>query len=246
MQAGDPFGPLGQWFCTKLWRGAGHGACMAAWMMEKLGVHKQYANRLIEPFAHITVVVTATEYANFFALRNHPAAQPEIQALAECMWDLWLHHWPRELNWGEWHLPFVDYWGMLEAICNDPGHMPHPLIRKSVACCARTSYLNHGKEETTQAENDALHDRLVAENPKHASPAEHQATPMQAAKVDAWGESKSTDRDFSGNLRGWTQYRKQLHEENITTYAEEPDYLKPHNPFAPRDSLLMEPTRSRS
>jgi hypothetical protein len=221
MQAGNPFGPFGQWACTKLWRAAGHLACASAWLMEKLGVHKQYANRLIEPFAHITVVVTATEWANFFALRNHPAAQPEIKALAQCMLELWLHNEPLPLKDGMWHLPFVDDNEMLEASYYNPDQMT-TLIKRSVACCARTSYLNHDKTMPDDSANLKLHDQLVAEDPKHASPAEHQATPMySAATPDTW----------SGNFRGWKQYRKTIEGENVNVYSEVPDYLKPRNPF---------------
>lgn len=227
MQAGDPFGPRGQQLCRGLWRAAGLTACGAAWLMEKLGVHKQYANRLIEPFAHITVVVTATELANWFALRNHEAAQPEIRALAKCMWELWLRNFPQQLQFGQWHLPFVDDFEMIEAWHlwkkdkTDPKMVN--LIKKSVACCARTSYKNHDKTSSTQEENNGLHDKLVAENPKHASPAEHQASPMLA---------KQTGHMFSGNLRGWNQYRKMLPGENVNVYPEKPDYLKEYNPFA--------------
>ena len=42
----------------------------------KAGYHKQIVNRLLEPFSHINVVVTATEWENFFV-----AAGPEKMIL---------------------------------------------------------------------------------------------------------------------------------------------------------------------
>lgn len=71
------------------------------------GYHKQVVNRLLEPFAHISVVCTASQYDNFFALRRHPDAQPEIKALADAMYDAMMHSEPKELEWGHWHLPYI-------------------------------------------------------------------------------------------------------------------------------------------
>jgi thymidylate synthase ThyX len=44
-----------------------------------IDLHKQLVNRLLEPFAWITVIITATDWANFFTQRCHPDAQPEIK-----------------------------------------------------------------------------------------------------------------------------------------------------------------------
>ncbi|MDN3098622.1 FAD-dependent thymidylate synthase, partial [Enterococcus faecalis] len=42
-------------------------------------IHKQVANRVLEAFTNINVVVTSSQWDNFFELRNHPDAQPEIK-----------------------------------------------------------------------------------------------------------------------------------------------------------------------
>ena len=68
-----------------LWNEACIAACEFADKMEKLGAHKQIVNRITEPFQHISSIVTATEWSNFYELRNHPDAQPEIQELARAM-----------------------------------------------------------------------------------------------------------------------------------------------------------------
>lgn len=164
------------------------------------GYHKQVVNRLLEPFAHINVVITATEWANFFGLRDHPDAEPHIAILAREMRAAMEASRPEVLRPGEWHLPYVTS----EERNIDPMVSEASLpIRLSVARCARVSYLTQdGKQPTIEADL-ALYDRLVGSAPLHASPTEHQGTPMN-------------DVAWSGNLRGWVQYRKTLVGENIT------------------------------
>lgn len=76
--------------------------------MERAGLHKQIANRILEPWMHITVLISGTDWHNFFALRAHPAAQPEFQVLAYRMLDCYLKSQPQQLDWGQWHIPFED------------------------------------------------------------------------------------------------------------------------------------------
>lgn len=187
-------------------------AAVAAWlegrdraveMAQKLAdleVHKQYANRILEPYAHITVVATATDLDNWFALRCHYMAQPEICELAMQMLEKYNASQPHELTVGEWHLPFIKPHERI-------GVAEEELIKRSVARCARVSYLNHDGKPTTLEEDLALYDRLLGSEPIHASPAEHQATPSVEAS------------HRSGNLRGWIQYRKLLQNENVTKFV---------------------------
>jgi hypothetical protein len=51
------------------WKQAGIDAIESVKLLNDLDVHKQHANRLLEPFEYITVIVTASEYDNFFAQR---------------------------------------------------------------------------------------------------------------------------------------------------------------------------------
>lgn len=51
------------------WLAARDKAVNAAMGMHKLGLTKQLVNRLLEPFMWYTVLVTATEWDNFFELR---------------------------------------------------------------------------------------------------------------------------------------------------------------------------------
>lgn len=74
-----------------------------------VNAHKQIVNRITEPFQVMKTVMSGTEWANFFWLRNHPDAQPEFQELARVMWECMEESIPQELQPGEWHLPYVDY-----------------------------------------------------------------------------------------------------------------------------------------
>lgn len=188
-------------------------AVVVANTLADLDVHKQYANRVLEPWAHITVVATATDWSNFFALRCHEMAQPEIHALADAMYDLYSSNQPQQLEEGQWHLPFItkeDYETKeLQQFFTDQ----NILIKRSVARCARVSYLNHEGSTPTLEQDLQLYERLVGSAPIHASPAEHQAQALPESTRDggtAWG--------YSGNLRGWLQYRKTLKNENVTEF----------------------------
>jgi hypothetical protein len=178
------------------WLKAATEAANVALQMENLGVHKQVVNRILEPFLHIDVVVTATEWSNFYALRRHKDAQPEIKALADLMWTAQQASKPRRLKHNEWHLPYI----MDE-------HMPDA-IKISVARCARVSYKTFDGTAPKLEEDLKLYEKLVGAYPMHASPAEHQAKPASTDGTD--------DTHLWGNFKGWVQYRKTLRGENVT------------------------------
>lgn len=178
-----------QWY----WLRARGQAVDTAREMSALGLHKQIVNRILEPWAHITVICTATDWANFYHLRRDAQAQPEIHALADAMWEVQQASIPipRRTYWGEraWHLPLVTDAEREEYHLN-----LRDLIKLSTGRCARVSYLTHeGKRDP--AADIALHDRLAASG--HWSPFEH------AARVQL-------DPARSGNFYGWDQYRKTL------------------------------------
>ena len=91
----------------QLWLLARDKAITAAEAYDKAGYHKQVVNRLLEPYAHINVLITATEWDNFFELRDHKDAQPEIEALAKAIKAAFADSKPQVLQPGEWHLPFI-------------------------------------------------------------------------------------------------------------------------------------------
>lgn len=175
-----------------------------------LEVHKQYANRVLEPWAHISVVLTATDFDNWFALRCHSAAQPEINHLAMLMWEDYSLATPDFRSPGEWHLPFITTkeWHETWEECTKINEVQDILVKRSVARCARVSYLNHDGSKTTADQDMELYNRLLGGDPIHASPAEHQAMAVGDPSVR------------SGNFRGWVQFRKTLPNENITEFKQ--------------------------
>ena len=214
MQAGAELDGEDRQDVVARWLLARDSMIAAAQRMMEFGLHKQLANRILEPWAHINVVVTATEWSNFFALRCHEAGQPEIRVLAATMLDAMADSVPRSLLPGDWHLPYVTDEERCDAY-HGPSQAPemNKLIRISVARCARVSYLTHEGKPSTVEEDLALYDRLVGSHPMHASPAEHQATPDRIMGTPGAGWNNP---HLHGNLHGWIQYRKTLAGENIT------------------------------
>lgn len=166
--------------------------------LHAIGLHKQSANRICEPFSHISTLVSATEWNNFFALRLHEDAQPEIQALAKCIKTAMENSEPVFKEDNEWHLPFVTN----DEISNLT--LKEQLVL-SVARCATISYARDNYEVGL---NKALSifERLTKSTPIHASPFEHQAKPIADSK-EATHLTLADNELFCGNFRGWMQYR---------------------------------------
>jgi thymidylate synthase ThyX len=153
-------------------------------------VSKSILNRAIEPWSHIRVLVSATQWKNFFFLRAHPDAMPEFQVLAYRMLDVYLKSKPRLVALDNWHIPFGDQ--MPQGLSNSDK------IKVAVARAARLSYMTmDGKIDV--AKDIELHDRLARAG--HWSPFEHCA---RVVNGDA----------LCGNFVGWQQYRKLFVEEN--------------------------------
>lgn len=187
------------------WREAAKDGVKWATAFSEAGYHKQISNRLQENLGHIRAVITATELDNFFELRRHKDAQPEIRHLADKMFEALSKSKPELLRAGEWHLPFVtaqdrvDIWkivdpeGNAEMVRTDKGRDIadkslldefYALARKvSAARCARTSFRAFHGKISSPAEDIALCDKLAASRPIHASPFEHQAAPDSKVKT---------------------------------------------------------------
>ena len=169
-----------------IWLSARDAALDHARQLLELKVHKQELNRVLEPFLWHTVIVTSTEWDNFFTLRCAPTAQPEIREAAQRMRTALTASTPAPVGYGEWHLPLVQ---------DDERTFDIETQKKiSAARCARVSYLTHSG--TREIEKDIeLHDRL--KHDRHLSPFEHVATPAH-------------DAVFYANVRGWTQMRRDI------------------------------------
>jgi thymidylate synthase ThyX len=198
------------------WISARNEAIRHAEEMVSRGLHKQIANRILEPWMHIEVVVTATDWDNFYALRNHSMAQPEIQELARKMLEAHNNSTPEALLPGQWHLPFIeeDDLGMLVhySITSEKDD-PTLFAKVSAARCARVSYLNHEGNKTTIEEDLNLYTRLMGGEIKHASPTEHQAM------VPTLNQTLN-NRYPKSNLLGWIQHRKMIDGETQWEYSE--------------------------
>lgn len=203
------------------WRNIAKRAANSATVLLNLGLHKQIVNRVLEPFTYIDVVVTATDYANWFALRLDKDAQPEIQQLAQAMKDAMDLSEPVLLNPGEWHLPYITTNDYAEAqnhvsyvISKDRPETLLDLLKKiSAARCARTSYKAFDGKVASIDDDLALFDKLMSGNLKHASPTEHQATPDY---INYWdGEIEFVSPWLHGNFKGWIQFRKTIPNEFI-------------------------------
>jgi hypothetical protein len=181
-------------------------------------------------------VVTGTEWANFFWLRDHADAQPEIANLAYCMKLCLEKSVPIELYPGDWHVPYVathrDQDGYIWYSDNRGTELTvEQALIISASCCAQVSYR---KNDDTLEKAQQIFDRLINSEPVHASPIEHQATPMTKTNArnnnssdpewgyrfenpEGWGVGIThMDRNYnfwSGNFKGWIQHRKTLQNE---------------------------------
>lgn len=210
------------------WREAALSAAKHAEQLVAIGAHKQIVNRILEPFTHINVVCSATEYDNFFGLRLHADAQPEARALASAMWEARARSNPQLLMPGEWHLPYIptmDSSG--RPIKWKEGLDDIDTVRKvSTARCGRVSYRSFETGRESEIPEDIkLHDRLLAGQPLHASPAEHQATPdhneQPFGPMDRPSGGGWQHREEWGNLVGWCQYRKMIPGEAVAPLPDE-------------------------
>ena len=188
-------------------------------MSERAGLHKQVANRITEPWMLMKTVISGTEWANFFWLRAHADAQPEIHELAVKMWDAHNASSPQLLHPGEWHLPYVKSHRLSsgELIYLDASDMPITAEQAriiSASCCAQVSYR---KSDDSYEKAEKIFKQLIESQPCHASPVEHQATPMNLSSMrrsepETWEAGvthhSANDDLWSGNLRGWIQFRK--------------------------------------
>jgi len=192
-----------------------------------LNVHKQLAGRGLEAYMWHTVIISGTEWDNFFGLRVHPDAQGEIATSARLTQKAIEASEPRLLRPGEWHLPLVD---------KDEFESFHDGIKASAARCAAVSYNRHNRKSFDREVE--RYQQLIEGG--HMSPLEHQATPfddldwrivkskneiVQEAvatagtdgRVNRHYDKHAENNALLGNLRGWIQHRKQIdHEDDFS------------------------------
>lgn len=194
--------------CINTWLEARDSAIGFAKQMNKLGAHKQIVNRILEPWFHIRVIFSGTDFDNFFALRAHKDAQPEFKILAEKMLEIYNNSEPKSLKEGEWHIPFgdkinekriIEYLEKIHGFA-DSGDIKTIKKKIAIARCARISYQNFEGKDDYEADIK-LCDRLFGSVPRHLSPTEHVAQSLDS-------------EEYIGNFRGFKQYRKFFSDEN--------------------------------
>jgi len=220
--------------CVNKWLHARDMAIDGATSLNKFGVTKQLANRILEPFMYHTALITATEWENFINLRVSPFAEDHFQDLSEKILIALNNSEPQQLKAGEYHRPFSDNYDidvMFDYIKQHPElaeeyesldpHIARDIIilgdlmtKLSTVRCARISYLTQGKE--TSIEDDLkLHDRLRGSG--HWSAFEHCAKAMSKEEYEDWGVGDGEggyEPGYCGNFRGFIQYRKMFADEN--------------------------------
>ena len=199
-----------------LWNKARDSAIGYSADLADLNIHKQITNRITEPWMVMKTVISGTEWVNFFWLRDHPDAQPEIAELANKMRVAYDASTPQLLNPGEWHVPYVNtYRGDVLIYSDGKGNTISPEEARivSASCCAQVSYR---KNDDSFEKALKIYNQLIESEPAHASPVEHQATPMMPSNwecdAEYWQEGithvSRNGHLWSGNLRGWIQHRK--------------------------------------
>ena len=235
MQAGEELRGDKLLEANQVWERAMTSAVANANILDSVGAAKEVCNRLVEPFQLVKVVCTATDWDNFFNLRLHPDADPNICMLAYKMYQAIQESKPIELKVGEWHLPFVNIgWNGKGEMCyadEDFNSVElEQAIKLSAASCASVSYRTEGM---TLEKADKIFDMLIKAEVVHSSPFEHLATPVKpkfnelgkvrvnCSESQSWEDGvthmNKQGQLCSGNLRGYVQYRHLL--QNNTAWS---------------------------
>lgn len=231
-----------------VWRQAIEAAILNAKGLASLDVHKALANRVLGPYQWFRMILTATDFDNFFALRCHPEAQAEIRTIAEMMKDQYDKHEPKLLSKDQWHMPLITGDDMPLGQLGFTDEYKERLRKISIGRCARVSYLTHDGHYRPNMDV-ALHDRLLENG--HMSPFEHVARPfnetewrfvdrakdamenLRLVRYDAAGyeyeytsgsthpfcQYMSHQVGYAGNLHGWWSARMDVpHQQNYALH----------------------------
>lgn len=210
-------------------------ACEQAKKMYDEGLHKSICNRYIEPWMWITVIITATDWQNFFRQRCHQDAEPHMQKLAYLMKDAYDSIWDHQvLAPGHWHLPYVSRYDEVELreellkhkddvgliqtnALGSAGIVENALCAISAARAARVSYLTHDGAKDWRKDLELFQKLVNGSGFGHWSPMEH---PCRAEdwvlthETDAYKVNHMQRLVRSGPFRGYTQFRKLFSNEN--------------------------------
>ena len=159
---------------------------------------------------------------------NTSQAEIHIQKIAEMMLDAYNESKPKQLDAGEFHIPFGDRIDLISwlDIVNDDGHLDGDLdeqdrlfiidkLKISTARCARLSYTTLGDNPKIDYKADIkLHDKLLKS--KHLSCFEHCARAMSEEEYESFYKVEGVNKEHTGlnenkgwcnNYRGFINYR---------------------------------------
>lgn len=185
MQAQVELTGFAKWFAKFMWYGTGHIVLTLAWLLSFSKVHKQVINRMIEPWTYINVQITATNWNRMLNLRLDKAAQPEFQLLAQLIKEALDTAEYEQLQWGEWHLPWID--------SEETMYITSQLILISSARSARLSYTPIGEPKRNIEKDLTLSNDLLVQ--EHLSPFEHPAR---------------AEPGVHAGMAGWCNYRTSI------------------------------------
>jgi len=206
MQAGEPTF-LTKFYGEKIWKLSSKFACFFHWMMEKFGIHKEVANRVLEPYVWVeeTITVEADALKEIANLRVHDDAQEDVRRIVEEMVYEMDRSTPVELNQGQWHVPYVVRRQVENEMIYTDNNGNKLTLDQAIVCsaarCARSSYANHDNSMSSYDKDIGLAKQLIGSEPMHLSPFEHQARPF----IDDTEKSQ-----YGSNFRNFFQQRKAI------------------------------------
>ena len=151
---------------------------------------------------------------------NKGQAEIHMMTLAEAIYDAINESTPKQLESGQWHIPFESKMDIpSEQYINIANKIPlftedftTIKLKTSVAMAARTSYTVVGEEKSIDYEKMIeLHNRLIAQDPPHSSPLEHCARAMSEIEYTSCRTSKLAGKNgeygWCGPYKGFISYR---------------------------------------
>lgn len=249
MGVGEALEQADQVLAQRFWLQASRDAVAAAQRLNDLGIDKSRANRLLEPFMWHTAIITATEWSNFYALRDNSGAQPEFQIIAKMMREAMWQNEPTPLDYGEWHLPGISA-DELRRLCNaredHAAGVMHEVLRDDIeqstkrVSARRMARVSFDKVGEAEEWGTSVQRAGVLMTNGHVSPLEHIARPLHHSDffddnlVDKLTISVRSHREllhggtipmsavWAGNFRGYLQFRKELpNEDNFARHLAE-------------------------
>jgi hypothetical protein len=139
------------------------------------------------------------------------------------MWEEYINNKPIFLNANEWHVPYYEDGFWIDSLGNGKdihGNTIDDALAISSSCCAQVSYRK--LDDSLEKAKD-IFNRLVESKPVHASPFEHQASPLtvgMAGDVQIKGTTHFDNKGnaWSGNFRQWVQHRQLIPEHTCWDY----------------------------